>query len=72
MYDITWEHHFVDDAVLQILDSRPAVKLRFDFEDAGVKPFIVLREYECRKGVPMFAGNGSFYRPLQGPQREDL
>jgi len=57
MYDITDEHYLGDDAVLPILDLHPALEVTTDIEEKEVKPFIVPREY---------------YRPLHGPQREDL
>jgi hypothetical protein len=43
MYDITDEHYLGDAAVLPIQDLHPAVEVRIDIEETGVKPFIVPR-----------------------------
>jgi len=46
MYGITSEHYAIDDDILPILDLHPAVEVRIDIEEAGVKLFIGPREYE--------------------------
>jgi hypothetical protein len=50
MYGITGEHYAIDDDVLPILDLDPAVEVRIDIEETGVKLFIGPREYEWPRG----------------------
>ena len=50
MYGITGEHYAIGDAVLPILDLHPAVKLRMDIGETGVKLFIGPREYDWPRG----------------------
>jgi hypothetical protein len=73
MYGITGEHYAIDDDVLPILDLHPAVDVRIDIEQTGVKLFIGPREYEWPRGCPdVCSVMTGFHRPLHGPQREDL
>jgi hypothetical protein len=73
MYGITTEHYAVDDNVLPILDLHPAVEVRIDIEETGVKLFIGPREYEWPRGCPdVCSVTTELYRPLHGPRREDL
>ena len=73
MYSITGEHYAIDDNVLPILDLHPEVEVRIDIEETGIKLFIGPREYEWPRGCPdVCSVSTGFYRPLDGPQREDL
>jgi len=73
MYGITGEHYAIDDNVLPILNLDPAVEVRIDIEETGVKLFIGPREYEWPRGCPdVCSVRTEFYSPLDGPQREDL
>jgi hypothetical protein len=73
MYGITGEHYAIDDNVLPILDLHPAVEVRIDIEETGVKLFIGPREYEWPRGCPdVCSVSMGFYKPLHGPQIEDL
>jgi hypothetical protein len=73
MDGITSEHYAIDDDILPILDLHPAVEVRIDIEEAGVKLFIGPREYEWPRGCPdVCSVKTGFYFPLDGPQREDL
>jgi hypothetical protein len=73
MYGITREHYAIDDDVLSSLDLDPAVEVRIDIEETGVKLFIGPREYEWPRGCPDICSvRTGFYSPLDGPQREDL
>jgi hypothetical protein len=73
MYGITSEHYAIDDDVLPLLDLNPAVEVRIDIEETGVKLFIGLREYEWPRGRPdVCSVRTGFYSPQDGPQREDL
>jgi hypothetical protein len=73
MYGITGEHYVVDDNVFPILDLHPAVEVRIDIEEPAVKLFIGPREYAWpRDYLDVRTGMTGFYRPLHGPQREDL
>ena len=73
MCDITSEHYAIDDDILPTLDLDPAVEVRIDIEETGVKLFIGPREYEWPRGCPdVCSVRTEFYTPLNGPQREDL
>jgi hypothetical protein len=73
MYDITGGHYAIDDDVLPTLDLHPAVEVRLDIEETGVKLFIGPREYEWPRGCPDACSvRIGFYIPFDGPQREDL
>jgi hypothetical protein len=52
MYGITGEHYAIDDEVLPNLDLHPAVEVRIDIEETGIKLFIGPREYEWPRGCP--------------------
>ena len=72
MYGITGEHYAIDDDVLPTLDLHPAVEVRIDIEETGVKLFIGPREYEWPRGCPdVCSVRTSFYTPLVGRQKED-
>jgi hypothetical protein len=73
MYGITGEHYAFDDGVLPTLDLHPAVEVRIDIEETGIKLFIGPREYEWPRGCPdVRSVTTGFCIPLDGPQREDL
>jgi hypothetical protein len=73
MYGITGEHYAIDDDVLPTLDLHPAVEVRIDIEETGIKLFIGAREYEWPRGCPdVCSVRTGFYRPLDGTQREGL
>ena len=73
MYGINGEHYAIDDEVLPTLDLGPAVEVRIDIEETGVKLFIGPREYEWPRGCPDVSSvRTSFYIPLDGPKREEL
>jgi hypothetical protein len=73
MYGITGEHYAIDDHVLPTLDLDPAVEVRIDIEETGVKLFIGPREYEWPRGCPdVCSVRTDFSVPLDDPQREDL
>ena len=73
MYGITGEHYAIDDEVLPLLDLHLAVEVRIDIEETGVKLFIGPREYEWPRGCPAVCSvMTGFYRPISGPEREDL
>ena len=69
MRGITGEHYAID-GVLPTLDSHPAIAVRIDIEETGVKHFIGPREYEWPRGYPdvCFVRTGVHVR-LDGPQR---
>ena len=68
MYGITGEHYAIDDDVLPILDLHPAVDVRIDIEQLGVKLFIGPREYEWPRGCPdVRSVRTGFCIPLDGP-----
>jgi hypothetical protein len=70
---ITSEHYAIDDDVLSSLDLNPAVEVRIDIEETGIKLFIGPREYEWPRGCPDVCSiRTGFYSPLDGLQREDL
>ena len=72
MSDIDGEHYTIDDE-LPTLDLHPAVEVRLDIEETGIKLFIGLREYEWPRGCPdVCSVRTGFCIPLDGPQREDL
>ena len=71
MYSITGEHYAIDDDVLPILNLQPAVEVRIDIEETGVKLFIGPREYEWPRGCPdVCSVRTGFYIPLDGLQGE--
>jgi len=73
MYSITGEHYAIEDDVLATLDLDPAVAVRIDIEETGIKLFIGPREYEWPRGCPdVCSVRTGFYSPLDGPEREDL
>jgi hypothetical protein len=73
MHAFTSEHYAIDDDVLSSIDLDPAVEVRIDIEETGVKLFIGPREYEWPRGCPdVCSVRTGFYSPLDGPQREDL
>ena len=73
MYGITGEHYFIDNADLPILDLHPAVEVRIDIEETGVKLSIGRREYEWPRGCPdVRSVRTGLYIPQSGPQRDDL
>ena len=73
MYGITEEHYVVYDNVRPILALHPAVEVRIDIEETGVKLVIRPREYEWPRGCPdACSAMTGFFRPLHGPQRDDL
>jgi hypothetical protein len=73
MTGITGEHYAIDDEILPILASYPAVEVRIDIEETGVKLFIGPREYEWPRGCPdVCSVRTEFYEPFEGPQRDDL
>ena len=73
MYGISGEHYAIDVDVLPILSLDQAVEVRIDIEETGVKLFIGPREYEWPRGCPdVCSVSTGFYRPVEGPQREDL
>ena len=73
MYGLTGEHYAVDDNVLPILDLHPAVEVRIDIEETGVKLFIGPREYEWPRGCPdVCSVRTELYIRPNGPQREDF
>ena len=73
MFGTIGEHYAIDDDVLPILDLGPAVEVRLDIDETGIKLFIGPREYEWPRGCPdVCSVRTEFYGPLQGPQREDL
>jgi hypothetical protein len=73
MYGITGEHYAIDDDVLPTLDLHPAVEVRIDIEETGVKLFIGPREYEWPRGCPdVCSVRTGFYSALDGPKREGL
>ena len=73
MYGITGEHYAIDDDVLPTLDLNPAIEVRIDIEETGVKLLIGPREYEWQRGCPDASSvRTSFCIPLDGPQREGL
>jgi hypothetical protein len=73
MYGITGEHYAIDDEVLPTLDLHPAVEVRIDIEETGIKLFIGPREYEWPRGCPdVRSVRTGFCIPLDGPQREDM
>ena len=49
---ITSEHYAIDDDVISTLNLDPAVEVRIDIEETGVKLFIGPREYEWPRGCP--------------------
>jgi hypothetical protein len=56
MYDITGEHCCaIGDNVLSTLDLHPAVKVRIDIEETGVKLFIGPWDMNGHEAVSMFA-----------------
>jgi hypothetical protein len=70
---ITSEHYAIDDDVLSTLALDPAVEVRIDIEETGVRLFIGPREYEWPRGCPdVCSVRTGFYSPLDGPRREDL
>jgi len=73
MEALSSEHYAIDDDVLSTLDLDPAVEVRIDIEETGVKLFIGPREYEWPRGCPdVCSVRTEFYSRLDGPQREDL
>jgi hypothetical protein len=72
MYGIG-EHYAIDDNVLPTLELHPAVEVRIDIEETGVKLFIGPREYEWPRRCPDACSVRTEYQvPLDGPRREDL
>jgi hypothetical protein len=72
MYGIG-EHYAIDDDVLPTLELHPAVEVRIDIEETGVKLFIGPREYEWPRRCPDTCSVRTEYQvPLDGPRREDL
>ena len=70
---ITSEHYAVDDNVLSTLALDPAVEVRIDIEETGIKLFIGPREYEWPRGCPdVCSVVTGFYSPFNRPQRDDL
>jgi hypothetical protein len=57
MSDIDGEHYTIDDE-LPTLDLHPAVEVRLDIEETGIKLFIGLREYEWPRGCPDVCSEG--------------
>ena len=52
MYGNTSEHHAINDELLPTLTLQPAVEVRIDIEETGVKLFIGPREYEWPRCCP--------------------
>lgn len=52
MYNLRSEHYAIDDSVLPVLNLQPAVQVRLDIEDTGIKLIIGPREYEWPRGCP--------------------
>jgi hypothetical protein len=72
-YGIPGEHYAIDDEVLPTLALHPAVEVRIDIEETGVKLFIGPREYEWPRGCPDICSvRTGVHCQFDGPQKEDL